>query len=117
MSLIIPLRGDIPYYDFQVTLEGVTYTMEVRWNVRLQAPFLAIFDAQGTTPILVGLRMVVNWPLGAYNTGRGLPGNLMLIDTSNQNREVVSMEDLGKRCQLLYFSSAELAAGEAAFEE
>jgi hypothetical protein len=107
LSLIIPTRSDVFFYDLQVNLEDVTYTLQFRWNVRLGAWFMSIFDEQGTTPILVGLRLVADWPLGAYNTGRNPPGVFVAHDTSSQGIDP-GVDDLGSRVQLVYFSSTEL---------
>lgn len=108
ISLTIPSGdGVTPFFDLQVTLEDVTYTLEFKWNVRLSAWFMSIYDEQGTTPILVGLRLVANWLLGSYNTGAQPPGAFMAFDTSGQGLDP-DFAALGDRVQIVYFTSTEL---------
>lgn len=109
MSVIIPAGDGVsPYFDLQVVLEGVTYTLEFRWNVRLGAWFMNIYDADGTTAILVGIRLVANYMLGAYNVGYGgPPGGFAAFDTSGQGLDP-GLEELGDRVQLIYYTAAEL---------
>lgn len=108
MSIRIPTGdGVTPFFSIQVNLEDVTYTLQFRWNVRCKSWFMNIFDEQEITPILVGLRLVADWPLAKNNTGRQPPGLFFLSDTTGQGQDP-AFEDLGARHQLLYFSSTEL---------
>jgi len=107
MSLQIPTRSDLKHYTLQVTLEEVTYTLEFRWNVRLAAWFMDVQDLNGTTTLIAGLRLVANWPLAAYKTGRRPPGAFVAIDTSGKGIDP-GADDLGDRVQLRYFSSTDL---------
>lgn len=106
----IQLLNAQSFFDVRATLDGVNYLLEVRWNVRAQAFYLLLLDDEGTTVILGAIRMVCNWPLGSANTGRRLPGALVLVDTSGLNEDP-GLNDLGKRHQLWYFDAAELGLG------
>lgn len=108
MSERIPTRGDLPFYDQQVVLEGVTYTLQFRWNVRLGAWFLTVLNSEGATVIHGDAKLVVNWPINAYVVNRQPPGALVAVDTSSEGREIEAMEDLGSRVQLVYFTTEEL---------
>lgn len=110
MILVIPVKSDAAYYDIQVVLDDVTYTLEFRWNHRLEAWFLNILDAQGVGVVRAGLRLVVNSPLNPYGAERTPPGVLVLVDTTGSNDEA-GLNDLGDRHQLLYFDEAELNGG------
>jgi hypothetical protein len=105
--IVIPIKSDATYYDLQVTLEDVTYTIEFRWNVRLESWFMNILDAEGVNLIRAGLRLVVGWPLNAYTAVRNPPGAFVLVDTTGAEEEA-GLEDLGDRHQLFYFTSTEL---------
>lgn len=114
--MLIPLQvarsasGDpLPYFELQVTLDGVTYTLEMRWNVRGLAFFLNVWDEQGQTLYLAGVRLVANYPLGNWITGRQPPGALIIVDTSGLGVSP-GLGDLGVRHQLYYATAAELAA-------
>ncbi len=107
MSVVIPLRSDLPHFDLQVELEGTTYTLELRWNTRAEAWFLMVIDAQGETVIRSGLRVVADHPLRLYEADRQPPGLLVAADTSGAGEDP-GLHDLGARVQLFYFTAAEL---------
>jgi hypothetical protein len=109
MSVVtIPLRNDLTSFDFVVELDGVSYTLDCKWNYRAEAWFLSLYDADGQ-PISVGIRLVVGFPLGKRcKSSRMPPGVLQAQDTSGAKRDP-GLEDLGSRVQLYYFSADELA--------
>lgn len=108
MSQLIPTgNGTTPFFDLQVVLDEVTYTLEFRWNERLGAWFMSMFDAQGTTPLMVGKRLVVNFIIGKYDTGRPIGGMFIAYDTSGAGLDP-AFEDLGSRVQLIYATAADL---------
>jgi hypothetical protein len=107
----IPTRGDLPFFDLLMVLEGVTYTLECRYNVRDGSWYMNVLDEQGVGVLQAGLKLIVNYPLGAYTTGRTPPGVFVAVDTSGQEREIESQEDLGSRVQLWYFTAEELGLG------
>jgi hypothetical protein len=110
---LIPLdaAAGLPYFDLQAPLDGVTYTFSFRWNVRASAWFLDIWDEQGVTLFAAGVRVVVNYPLCAYFTGRKPPGHLIAVDTSGRGLDP-GIDDIGgsdARVKIYYMTSAELA--------
>lgn len=107
MAVLIPITrtsDDTGFFDQQVTLDGVTYTLEFRWNERLGAWFMAVLDIEGTTAHQVGLRLVVDWPLGLYHQGRQPSGVFIAIDTGAPVGQGIDpgFDDLGSRVQLHY---------------
>ncbi len=108
MSVVIPTGdGSTYFFDLRATLDDVAYTLEFRWNVRLEAWFMSIFDSEGTTPIRTSIRLVANWMLASYNTGRTPPGAFVAYDTSGQGIDP-GLADLGDRVQLHYLTAADL---------
>lgn len=107
MSVIIPVESTANFFDLQVSLEDVVYTLEFRWNVRASAWFMNILDAEGENMIRAGLRLVANFPLVPYTAVRVPPGVLALVDTSGANEDP-GRDDLGVRHQLFYWTSTEL---------
>ena len=104
-TVVLPVTPDVPHFDFQVVLEGATFTLELRWNERSSTWSLSVFDAAGEQ--LTAGRPVV---LGAELLGRSadarLPrGALFAIDTSGKNLEA-GRYDLGSRVQLVYIESS-----------
>jgi hypothetical protein len=111
MSQVIPTGdGVTPFFDVQVTLEDVTYTLELRWNVRSSAWYMNVLDAEGVTMLQAGIKLVADWMLASYSVGAQPPGAFVARDTSGQGIDP-TLEDLGTRVQLLYFSTEDLTSG------
>lgn len=110
MPQMIPLQTGLPFFDFQATLDGATYTLQMRWNVRASAWFYTILDETGSNVILAGQRVVVSWPIGAYFTGRQPPGAFLFIDSSGADEDP-GLDDLEVRVRLSYWTAAELGLG------
>lgn len=108
MPLEIPLRGDLPFFDLQVPLDDVTYTLEFRWNERASSWFYSISDETGEIPYHEGLRVVVTWAQVAYSADRHPAGILVFIDTESFSRDIERMEELGGRVKLWYYTVEEL---------
>jgi hypothetical protein len=104
---LIPTRSDLSLYDLQVVLEDVQYTLQFRLNVRMGAWFMSVLDGEGVVPIMTGARIVVNWPLWAYFTGRDPAGAFVAVDTASTGADP-GPDDMGARVQLVYYSSEEL---------
>lgn len=104
-----PSGDPLSFFDVQVPLDNVTYTLEFRWNVRNLAWYLNVWDESEQTIYLAGQRLVAQYPLGAWLTGRNPPGALYVIDTSGLGQDP-GLSDLGIRHQLYYATAAELAA-------
>lgn len=110
MSVLIPIdTPPPPHHSLQVELEGVTYTLDIRWNERDEAWYIALQDAE--EQVLVAPRKVVlDFPLfGRFFTNPLVPrGQFMAVDTSNTGVEP-GLADLGSRVQLIYVTAAEIA--------
>lgn len=103
----IPLRSDIPQYDFQVELDGQTYGLNFFWNDRSEAWFMGVSDADG--PIVDGVRVVVGFPLGRRcRDARMPPGTFQAQDTTGAHQDP-GLNDLGSRTQIYYIPLADLA--------
>jgi hypothetical protein len=108
MSVIIPITVDAAYFDLVVDLEGVSYTLEFRWNTPMEAWFMAVYDDTGATMITAPARLVSNWPFNAYAANRQPPGAFFCVDTAGVGDEP-GFTDLGVRHQLYYLTAAELS--------
>lgn len=101
---------DTAFFDLQATLDDVTYTLEFRWNDRLQAWFMNVYDAEGATPYQLGIRLVADWLLGQYISSRQPTGVFLALDTGAPDGEGQDpgFDDLGNRVQLYYVPRSEL---------
>lgn len=104
----IPVRKDLTHFALQVSLDGVTYTLRVRWNARASAWFMDILTEDADDVIAAGLRIVVGYPLNLYRADRKPPGLLFAQDTSGRGVDP-GLGELGERVQLFYLSTAEMA--------
>lgn len=110
--------GTTPFFSVQQVLDGTVYTLEFRWNERCKVPpssiyspvpapgawFMGIYDEEGITPILTGIRLVADWKLGkASADSRMPPGALIATDTSGAGVDP-GFADLGSRVELRYFT-------------
>lgn len=122
-SYSIALPNDLPNFSTQVELDGTTYTLAFFWDDQddsvasdggTGAWYISIAQADGT-PILAGIRVVVEWAVGGRfrYTGIGMPpGILWFEDTSGKNQDP-GLNDLGSRVTLTYFDAASVAAAQA----
>lgn len=104
-TLVLPLAADVPHFDFQLALEGATYTLELRWNERASTWSLSAYDASGELlaagrPVVLGAEL-----LGRSGDARLPPGQLVAVDTSGKDLEA-GRADLGARVQLVYVEPA-----------
>jgi hypothetical protein len=109
----VPTRTDLTHYDFSMVLDGVTFVLEFRWNLREDAWYFDVRLDDGTN-VANGVKVVVDWPLlrGLRSANRPL-GEFVAFDTSGERRDA-AIDDLGSRVKLYYFdaeSLADIAAG------
>ena len=103
----IPLRSDLTFFDVTAVLDGATYTLQFRWNVRLGAWFMQVRDDQDENVLVGDVRMVADYPLAGYQIGRQPAGVFVAVDTSGQGIDP-GLTDLGNRVQLQYLTAAAL---------
>jgi hypothetical protein len=97
---IIPITTD-QNQIIPVTLEGVSYELQLLYNLRSDSWSLNVFNASGD--LLAGsIKAVVNFPLLKYFTDLELPtGDLYFWDQSGSNTDP-GRNDLGTRVLLVY---------------
>jgi hypothetical protein len=108
MAVNISLTPGLPFFDLQMTLDDVAYTLQFRWNVRCERWFMDILDEQASTLLQAGICLVADFPLTAVRTGRTPPGIFVALDTSGAGLDP-TIDDLGTRVQLIYFTEEEIA--------
>lgn len=100
-TLQIPLRNDLDDYEFDLDLDGRTYTFQIQWNTRA-AQWILIIKNDAQAELIGNIPLVVNSDLiGRFRDEALPPGVLTLFDSSGKNREADKV-DLGERCVLLY---------------
>lgn len=103
-TLVLPVRSDVPFYDFEIDLEGRTYRFEIRWNGRAEAWFLTIRNSAGDI-LVAGRKIVLGAGLAGRSRTEGLPpGVLVAVDTTDSDVDP-GRYDLGRRVLLVYAES------------
>lgn len=106
MPFEIPLRSDLPAYQFLFDLEGKTYQLHFQWNARMGQWFISVKKQDGTD-IVSGVRVSVERPLFRRFASDDMPpGQFLFIDTSGQQDDP-GEGDLGARVILAYKESTE----------
>lgn len=101
----IPLRPDLRNYAFETTLDGATYTLDLRWNIRASAWFMSIFDSEGVA-LIQGKKVVTGAVLNKPTLVTGtLPGEIMVLDFNDLGGSP-GEDDLGIRFSLFYLEAS-----------
>lgn len=104
MYLQLPVRHDIPSYNFQQELEGTVYDLEFNYNTRGGYWMMDINDAS-KNPIITGIRVVTDFSLiGHLKVPGAPPGQFIAYDTSGYNRDA-GINDFGSKVLLIYRES------------
>ena len=104
----IPIRTDLPAYDFSITLEGIIYFLAFEWNERGQYWSMDILD-QDQNHLVAGVRMTVNVDLlGRFKNTQLPAGVFLLLDSSGKNLDP-SASNFGTVVELFYAESTEVA--------
>lgn len=97
----LPLTSEFPNYRFGTSLDGVQYTMDVRWNTRDEAWYLDVLAEDGT-PIRRGIKVVLGSLLGGRCIDPGFPDGVMIVaDLARLGRDA-SIADLGDRVTVFF---------------
>lgn len=98
----IPVDANLPWYDFRVTLSGVAYILEMRFNKRMQRWILSILDV-ARNPILTGIPVLINRALTSqYSTLAIPPGVLYATDNSGNGLQPTLASFLSDHSILYY---------------
>lgn len=109
----LPLQPSNPSYRVGVTLAGVQYLLDMRWNARDAAHYMDILDETGD-PIRTGIKVVLGTFLGQRSVDRQAPyGLLVAVDTSGQGVDA-GIDDMGARVVVKFYGAddTELIWGE-----
>lgn len=101
MSGFVPLTPGDPEQLVEIVLGDYPVVLRARWNTRAATWFLDIWESDATTPIALGLAIVLGAKMGNRVNHRLFDGVLFAYDTSGAGLEA-SLWDLGGRVQLAY---------------
>lgn len=102
--LEIPVRSDIPSYNFQITLEGIVFTLHLRYNTRLERWVMDVNDVDDAN-IVTGIPLLYGLPLLDRYKDERLPlGRFVISDETGEKRNP-TRDGLGDDFKLLYRES------------
>jgi hypothetical protein len=100
----LPVRSDLPAYQFQTELEEETFFFDFEWNERGQYWTMTISNSDEEV-IIAGIRLVSGISLLEQFTVAGRPkGRILCVDTTGKNIDP-SISDFGSRVLLMYRES------------
>tara|TARA_R110002012_G_scaffold265589_1_gene448998 strand:+ start:3496 stop:3816 length:321 start_codon:yes stop_codon:yes gene_type:complete len=102
MSILeIPVRNDLPAFEFRVVFEGVTYFLQFKYNKR-RLRWLIDIQNQDKIDILSGIPLLTNVDLKSKYKSLGLPPGVFLVfDTEGRDYNPTQF-DLSDRVKFLY---------------
>lgn len=112
MSTTVPTLVDEPFYTIRCRLDGQDYTLEFRYSDRQSRYYLTLYDANDA-PLVCGLKLVSNIMLLRYYHYRdGMPPGELMVTCATTDASSPTFGELaeGGRCQLTYFTQAEVLA-------
>lgn len=109
MALLeIPTRNDLPIYEMAVTLDQVSYIIQLYFNNRInngQGKWMISLSDQNRNLLVAPVPVVVNYPLfDRFIDLTSLPGTIFAFDTSGNNQDPGQF-DLGNNVRLYYIEA------------
>lgn len=93
-------------FSYSAILDKETFKLRFQYMFRQDRWYIYLYDAL-ENPLVMGKKMVIDFPLFEYNIKSGMPkGQLILFDTSGTGEEC-GFADLGNRCKLYYLEYSE----------
>jgi hypothetical protein len=112
MILEIPTDATTTEYEQITSLDGKPYVFGLSWSERAESWYLDVSlqrDNAEPTPIVLGMRLSIGYPLlVAVTTDGRPPGEIFPVDVSGGFGEDPGRYDLGTRVRLVYYDAAEL---------
>lgn len=99
--LTIPLRNDLPFYSFNITLTGVTYQLEFLYNVRSNRWIMNIYDSVGNQ-IISGITLLIDRNLIGQYRYLNLPAGVFFVVDNTQQDEQPTLNSFGTTHTMYY---------------
>lgn len=115
MSQTIPTLA-LPFYTLRTRLDDSDYTLEFNYSPRAARYYLNVYSSEDVL-LMAGLKLVSNVPLLRFYQYRdGMPPGELIVTATGADASPPVLGELGKglRCELSYFTAAEVKANRAA---
>ncbi len=110
-TLELPVRSDLPAFEFTIDLEERLYTLSFRFNERKQLWSMDIKDSEGAD-ILMGIVLLTDVNITdqyANISSEMPPGRFFVVDQTGE-RKNAGINDLGNDVKVFYLTSDEATA-------
>lgn len=104
--LIIPFR-DPAQWTMQIELDNIVYFLTFTWNALNEFWTMDIADSD-QIPLIVGIKVVPNYPLLQAFTVFGKPPGEIICQNVVNAPDTISRYDIGQKFELVYYSEGEL---------
>ena len=106
MSLqLFPARNDLPWYSMTISLTGVLYTFQLRFNPRMNRWIMNVLDPQ-LNPIMMGVVILINVSLLSQYPTLPIPAGIFFsLDNTNTDSQPV-LDSFGLDHTLYYQDDA-----------
>ena len=112
--LQLPTSTTVPFYVFEIELDGVLFRLQFKFNQRDQAWFLSILDTNDNQ-LRSGIRVVSDWTLLRLwqEIDKKPAGEMMAVAQGTIARPAL-INELGSDVVMTYLDAAQIAAANAA---
>lgn len=104
---IIPFKQPAEW-QMQITLSDVIFILNFKWNTLNQYWMMSIYNANND-PVLLGVKVVVNWNLTGQFVIEGMPAGDIVCQNVLGGFEKIARFDMGDIDELFYYLPGELA--------
>jgi hypothetical protein len=106
-SGLLPFKASVGHQSMRISLDGVTYVVDMHWNEREGAWYLDLSDSTESR-IASGMKVIANAPLLAKVVdARRPPGEIIALDQTGNDVDDPGFDDLNIRVKLLYVAAAD----------
>jgi hypothetical protein len=85
--LVLPMRNDLPFYQYKIALSATQFTLVMRFNGRMNRWILDVNDQSGN-PILSGIPVLIRRNLTGQYAYLAVPqGTLFALDDTGQDTQ------------------------------
>jgi len=104
--------SDFASFEYSCTVEGTVYRFRFQFHPRCGGWYVDIMESD-RTPIVMGTRVVLGWPLFEGHKDPMLPSGLTLaLNMDGDLVELTEQDELGDRVRVVYVPLDELTAPE-----
>lgn len=105
----LPTSTTLPYYEFEIELDGVEFKLEFRFNDRDSSWYMTIKDTDDVV-LRAGIRVVLEWALLRLWAEATRPEGEIVSVNQGEVLAPPTLNQLGAEVVLTYLDSAEVAA-------